>query len=315
MSTTPPFERELTSWMADEAAQGVPAGAIDAALAVTRRLRPRARWLSLLRETPMRTRSRVLVGSTTGRLAVVASTVLLLAIAAFAIGGGAGPNTPPPAASVSSPPGNVASHETAPPDAATPVPTAFATIGANCIQFETDGAYTASVGTLPVSVTVPGTPADPWRGDRDKFLLGKGPCGPFIGVWPVFHATLVGQVYADACHWATSSIDVPTAFAAAAALAEQTCYETNEPVETEIGAFRATRFDISVPSDFDHASCDDGGMKLWGDQPIVPGIPLRVYIAEVDGSTLGIVVRYDETTGPAGLQEIDSILASLRVDM
>jgi|GEM_PF-2423216 outer membrane protein assembly factor BamB len=85
MSTTQSFERQLASWMADEAATGVPAGAIDEALSVTGRLRPRPRWLALLRETPMQTKSHVLVGSPTRRIAI-ALIALLAALAAVAVG-------------------------------------------------------------------------------------------------------------------------------------------------------------------------------------------------------------------------------------
>ncbi|MEA2675139.1 MAG: tripartite motif-containing protein 71, partial [Chloroflexota bacterium] len=85
MSTTQSFERQLASWMADEAAIGVPAGVIDEALSVTGRLRPRPRWLALLRETPMQTKSRVLVGSPTRRVAI-ALIALLAALAAVAVG-------------------------------------------------------------------------------------------------------------------------------------------------------------------------------------------------------------------------------------
>ena len=85
MSTTQSFERQLASWMTDEAAIGVPAGAIDEALTVTGRQRPRPRWLALLRETPMQTKSRVLVGSPTRRVAI-ALIALLAALAAVAVG-------------------------------------------------------------------------------------------------------------------------------------------------------------------------------------------------------------------------------------
>jgi outer membrane protein assembly factor BamB len=85
MSTTPSFERQLASWMSDEAATGVPAGAIESALSVTGRLRPRPRWLALLRETPMQTQARVRVGTPKRRVAL-ALIALLAAIAAVAAG-------------------------------------------------------------------------------------------------------------------------------------------------------------------------------------------------------------------------------------
>src|SRR5215213_1156516 len=86
MSTNLPFERRLATWMADEGALSVPIGAIDEALSATGQLRPRPRWLALLRETPMRTQSRLLVGSPTRRLALA---VILVALAAAVVVAGA----------------------------------------------------------------------------------------------------------------------------------------------------------------------------------------------------------------------------------
>jgi hypothetical protein len=74
MSTNLPFERRLATWMADEAASGVPVGAIDEAISVTSRMRPRPRWLALLRESPMRTNTLVVVGSPTRRRPVAHPT-------------------------------------------------------------------------------------------------------------------------------------------------------------------------------------------------------------------------------------------------
>jgi eukaryotic-like serine/threonine-protein kinase len=84
MNTNIPFERRFAAWMADEAALDVPVGAIDEALSVTSRQRPRPRWLALVRETPMRTQSRVLVGSPTRRLALVLAVLALVAAVAVA---------------------------------------------------------------------------------------------------------------------------------------------------------------------------------------------------------------------------------------
>jgi eukaryotic-like serine/threonine-protein kinase len=84
MSTNLPFERRLATWMADEAASGVPVGAIDEAISVTSRMRPRPRWLALLRESPMRTNSLVVVGSPTRRLAFALAALALTAVALVA---------------------------------------------------------------------------------------------------------------------------------------------------------------------------------------------------------------------------------------
>jgi outer membrane protein assembly factor BamB len=85
MSATQSFERQLAAWMADEGSFSPPVGAVDEALTVTSRLRPRPGWLALLRETPMTTQSRVLVGSPTRRL-TFALVALVLAVAVVAAG-------------------------------------------------------------------------------------------------------------------------------------------------------------------------------------------------------------------------------------
>ena len=86
MSTNLSFERQLATWMAGEAAVGVPAGAIDDALSTTSRLQPRPRWLALLRESPMSIDARVAVGSPPRRLALAAAVTLLLLAGAFVAG-------------------------------------------------------------------------------------------------------------------------------------------------------------------------------------------------------------------------------------
>src|SRR5688500_13013110 len=86
MSTNHPFERRLAAWMADEAAPSVPADAIDHLLLTTSRMRPRPRWLALLKETPMRQNSRLVVGSPTRRLALAAVLALLLVATTIVVG-------------------------------------------------------------------------------------------------------------------------------------------------------------------------------------------------------------------------------------
>lgn len=87
MSANMPLERTIAAWMADAAESGMIDGLVDDVLAVTSRQRPRPRWFALLRERPMRVRSRVAVGSPTRRIGMAAAVVLLLAAAmAVAVG-------------------------------------------------------------------------------------------------------------------------------------------------------------------------------------------------------------------------------------
>ena len=198
-------------------------------------------------------------------------------------------------------------------EAPTPEPTVAPT-NEYCIELDSEIPYLHQVGTLPVSVTVPATPEEPWQGDRPTFYVANASCSAPQGPTLFIDAALVGEVYADACHWQTSAEDVPTAFDAAQALAKQKGHLSSEPVETMVGAFRATRIDIA-PSPLDTSDCDDGTMKLWGYKLILtPSWLTQIYVAEVDGTTLVITANY-RADQPAPTELIDSILASLRVDM
>jgi serine/threonine-protein kinase len=82
------LERMLTTYMADEAAGRAPERLLDDVLSATSRARSDPRWLALLKEPPMRTQTRVVVGTPTRRLvlAMVAVAVLLLVLAAAIVG-------------------------------------------------------------------------------------------------------------------------------------------------------------------------------------------------------------------------------------
>jgi hypothetical protein len=195
------------------------------------------------------------------------------------------------------------------PEATDPIPLP------ECIQFDHTGTYTANVGSLPVSVTVPGTPVQPWSGGRDAFALRKATCeGPGL---PLLHAAVVDHVYADSCHWQGSAVETPTASDVVAALQVQQGHDTVGPIETTLGPYAATRFDFSVSRDFDVGTCDRDGspyVKVWGDEIIVGGGTKQVYVADVGGVTLVVTVGYyPEEITTTGLAEIDAMLATLRV--
>ena len=103
MTSDASLERLLVAVMADEATLGDGEDAIDRILTSTRGLRPRPRWLALLKESPMRTTAAVQAGSPGLRRALVLVAVLaLLIIGILGIGAGTsllrtpGPSLPPP---------------------------------------------------------------------------------------------------------------------------------------------------------------------------------------------------------------------------
>ena len=186
-----------------------------------------------------------------------------------------------------------------------------------CTQFDGEATYTVNVGSLRLSVTVPGTPEAPWQAGPGYFGLRKAKCGPDGVGLPLIGAAVVDQVYADACHWKGAVVQTPTASDVVAALQVQQGHDTVGPIETTLGPYAATRFDFSVPQGFDRGSCDRDGLpwvKIWGDEILVSGGTKRVYVADVNGMPLIVTVGYypDEITA-TGLDEIDAILASLRV--
>ena len=83
MTSEPTFDRQLRELMAELAAPGDTAPAIDHVVSVTRSLRPEPRWLVLLKERPMRTSSVLVAGSPPMRTGLVFAIIaLLVAIAA-----------------------------------------------------------------------------------------------------------------------------------------------------------------------------------------------------------------------------------------
>lgn len=214
---------------------------------------------------------------------------------------------------------------TLPPSAGVPVSVAPASAPASlspgpssCTQFDREATYAANVGTLPVSMTVPATTSSPWAGLPGEFELRNAPCGGNGTVW--FYGALVAHVYANSCLWKSSSVGAPTVPDVVSRLQAQEGHDTSAVTDTRIGAFRATRLDVSVPADFDAAPCDDGVLRLWETRgkvrTIDPGTTIQVYVAEVDGLTLVVTAGYrPEDATEDLLAEIDSMLATLRVDM
>ena len=251
----------------------------------------------------------------TARYGLIAVALIGALVAVLLLGAGAGP-TPVPATTP-------APTTTPAPEPTTSAHPGETTLGpspdlSSCMQFDREATYTANVGSLPVGVTVPATTSSPWAGLRDEFELRNAPCGGSGTVW--INAALVAHVYTDACHWKGSTVEAPTVPAVVARLLVQPGHETSDAIDTHIGAFRATRLDLSVPADYDPIACDDGVLGLWetrtGMRTIDPGTTIQVYVTEVDSTTLVVTAGYHtEDATPDLLAEIDALLASLRVDI
>ena len=82
MNTNEALERTVSDRMASDAAGYRSERALDDALALTSRMRPYPQWLALMKESPMRVTSPVVVGSPTFRLVSLMVLTLLLAVVA-----------------------------------------------------------------------------------------------------------------------------------------------------------------------------------------------------------------------------------------
>jgi hypothetical protein len=253
--------------------------------------------------------------SAAARYALIALALTGALAVALLIGAGAGPTPlPPPSPAPTTTPAPEPTASTGPAE-----PTLGPSAGlASCMQFDHEATYAANIGGLPVSITVPATASSSWAGLPDEFELRNAPCGDRGSLW--INAVLVAHVYADSCHWKSSSVEAPIAADVVSRLQAQKGHDTSAATDTNVGYFRATRLDLSVPPDFDPTACDDGVLGLWKTpariRTIDPGTTIQVYVTDVDGVTLVVTAGYHpEDATPDVLAEIDAMLGSLRVDM
>ncbi len=188
---------------------------------------------------------------------------------------------------------NTSPSDAAPSDAA-PSEAAVAP-SSSCVDlYDSGGTYRGTVGSFSVSATVPGG----WTGEREGFSLSDSPCvfGGSVGL----EISVVGRVYADACDWYGTDVEVGTPAEAVAALAAQVGHQTTGPMAATLGGFDASRFEFSVPSGFDAGSeCYEGGgqgsLALWGapddlqpGQGLDTGALMTVYVIDVGGAPVAV---------------------------
>ena len=184
----------------------------------------------------------------------------------------------------------------------------------DCVDlYEDGGTYHVTVGTIPVTATVPAG----WHGSRSQFYLLKAPCG-FGGSLKV-EAALLTSVYSDACTSRDSEVEATTPAAVIEAFSQQE-HVTTGPADITINGYAASRFEFSFPADLDTTECDDGTLYLAPGDPeglglynIDPGTDLTVYVVDVDGSPVAVTAGlWHEDATPANLAELDEVVASMR---
>lgn len=192
---------------------------------------------------------------------------------------------------------------------ATPVP--------DCLQFPDGGTYRATAGDgVSVTVTVPAVVDGSWIGSPDLFNLVRTPCA---GPRPVMiEASIVTEVFADACDMEGETRLVSGASEAIEALVTQEGHDLTGPTDATIAGLPASRLDISVPAEFDDTTCTNGLIRLWigtNDTGIGPGETMTIYIVDVDGLALAVHAPFsDEAMTPALIAEVDGIIASLEIE-
>jgi hypothetical protein len=174
----------------------------------------------------------------------------------------------------------------------------------------TDRSYRGVVGPFHLRVRVPSTPDKTWNGLRGDFHLSRAHCrfgGPFVD------ASVIDQVYGDACDRAGTSLKVDSPAAAIAALTTQKGVAVVGPTDTTVDGHAGARFEVTVPAGVDPTTCTDGVVQIFdGD------VPATVVIVDVDGTTVGVVFHgfrdEDPSIDRVLAAEVDEIIASLRIE-
>jgi hypothetical protein len=205
------------------------------------------------------------------------------------------------------------------PGEATPEPTPPGpTPRPECTTYPDGGMYSRPVGSMTVSVTLAGGHA--WGGWRELFRLEGASCrsgaAARMEAW-----SPVDTLYADACHWRGNALAIETPADLVAALLKQGGHPTPKRTKSTIGGYRADRLTFSVRAGFDVASCDNdesvgiGDLYLWPGMQLDPGLTASIYVVDVEGSSLAVVVISDtEQADPALMATMDEVLASIHID-
>jgi hypothetical protein len=125
------------------------------------------------------------------------------------------------------------------------------------------------------------------------------------------------EVYTDPCDWSSSIVEPPvgpTVDDLANALAAQAMRGDAVPTAVTIDGYEGKYLEMSVPTDIDLASCDQGEFRSWlGRFHQGPGQIDRIYIVDVDGQREVIVANHMPGASEADLAEQQAILESIDI--
>ena len=177
------------------------------------------------------------------------------------------------------------------------------------------GTYTLVGNNLHATITVPAG----WTNVETRGVVtGDVEGETFMGVvfWP-FPVDL-DTVYTDPCHWAGNEIDPPvgpTVDDLATALAAQSMRGDPVPTDVIVDGYRGKVLDMTVPDDIVIEDCDLNEFRSWvGRFHQGPGQRDRVYILDVKGERLVLVVHHMPGVADADLAELQRVFESIDLE-
>jgi hypothetical protein len=254
--------------------------------------------------------------SNLARIAIAAAAVLAIAVVGYNfLPGGGGPGGPDP-----SPSQTATALPTATPQPTGPIVLPAASLTAGETYRVSNG---FSVGSHPLTFTVPGTD---WFAIDASAILGKDVLPPENWYDIAFSIWIVGNVFADSCHWRGSELEPavgPTIDDLATALAAQAGRSGSSPTDVTVGGYAGKKVELSVPSNLDPATCDGGDLRTWipagnangyGGHVYGSGQKNSVYILDVAGERLVLDTMYLPGTSDANLAELAQLMDSIRIE-
>ncbi len=152
-----------------------------------------------------------------------------------------------------------------------------------------------------------------------------------FGGWGVFQpgkgqgisAWVVGNVYADPCHWIGTLPDPPVGSSVdglVAALASQKGHHASTPTDVTVDGFTGKYMEQTVPGGIDLADCDNGQFRTWVDTGLQgarwlrPGQRDLLWIVDIGGVPLVIDVALGRGTSPQDRAERLQIVESIHIE-
>ena len=259
-------------------------------------------------------------GSNLVRYAAVAVVGLLAVVIAVGVwAGGGGGVAAPPATITPTPQASIVPPSPGPTSSQRPTSAPSAAVSANPLP--PGGQLDAGTYLYPKGVFAPAaftfTVPQGWSVTPDGWQVAKYPdSSRQLG----FSSSLLSHIFADACAEDQALIQVgPTADDLADALIEQSGPIAEGPFDVSVGGYPAKRVDLTPPRSAPLESCRlPGELQIWLDRAanyyvLLGDARASVYIVDVDGARLVVVMDYRESSSPADVAELQAIIESIQI--